>query len=45
MKTFLEAKQEFDKNFLNQKEISAFLPVNLDLNKNCKIKKRKESAE
>lgn len=38
MKTFLEAKQDFDKNFLNQKEIDAFLPVNLDLNKKCKIK-------
>ena len=38
MKTFLEAKQDFDKNFLNQKEVTAFLPVNLDINKNCKIK-------
>src|SRR3989344_8993208 len=38
MKTFLEAKQDYDKNFLNQKEINAFLPVNLDFNRVCKIK-------
>ncbi len=38
MKTFLQAKQEFDQKYSNQKEFLAFLPVNLTVTKRCSIK-------
>ncbi|MFZ2026400.1 MAG: N-6 DNA methylase [Microgenomates group bacterium] len=38
MQTFLQAKQEFDRNFSNKHEFLAFLPVNLSLRKEFKIK-------
>ena len=41
MKTFTEAKQEFDKQYKNKEGFVSFLPVNLDLGKTYKIKNSK----
>ena len=41
MKTFLQAKQKFDKKYSTQKEFTAFIPVNLKLRENYSIKNKK----
>ena len=41
MKTFLEAKNEFDKNYDNESTIISFLPVHLTFNKKYSIKDKK----
>jgi len=41
MKTFLQAKQEFDKIYLSKKEITAFIPVNQKLSQKYSIKNKK----
>ena len=38
MKTFFEAKQKFDKDFSTKNELTAFLPVNLEIGRKTKIK-------
>jgi type I restriction enzyme M protein len=40
-KTFLEAKQEFDKKYLALKEFTAFIPVNQKLSEKYSIKNKK----
>ena len=37
MNTFLEAKQKYDKDFSSKDELTAFLPVNLDIRKNIRV--------
>ena len=41
MKTFVDAKNEFDKKYSSQSDIVSFLPVNLDIGKKYKIKNSK----
>jgi len=41
MKTFLQAKQEYDQSYLSQAEFTAFLPVNLSQGKVFRIKNTK----
>jgi type I restriction enzyme M protein len=43
MNTFLEAKQKYDKDFSLKDELTAFLPVNLDIRKNIRIKGSKNT--
>lgn len=38
MKSFLAAKQKFDKKYSKQSKIQAFIPVNLEVKKECSIK-------
>ncbi len=40
MKTFLQAKQNFDKQYFSKKEFTAFIPVNQRLSKNYVIKNK-----
>ena len=44
MKTFLQAKQKFDKKYSAQKEFTAFIPVNQELAGNYVIKNKKNEA-
>jgi len=41
MKTFLQSKQEFDKQYSNQSEFTAIVPVNLTLSQKYRIKNSK----
>ena len=41
MKTFLQAKQEFDKKYSSKKEFTAFIPVNQKLSQKYSIKNKK----
>jgi len=40
MKTFLQAKQDFDKQYFSKKEFAAFIPVNQKLSENYVIKNK-----
>jgi len=40
MKTFLQAKQDFDKQYYSKKEFTAFIPVNQKLSENYVIKNK-----
>lgn len=44
MKSFLSAKQEFDKKYYSQNEITAFIPVNQTLSEKYSIKNRRGEA-
>lgn len=43
MKSFFEAKQKFDKDFSVKDELTAFLPINLEVGKKTKIKGSKNT--
>jgi len=44
MKTFLQAKQDFDKTYFTQKSFTAFIPVNLKLGEKYSIKNKKNEV-